>query len=373
MKLKATLFTILATLTCLANGVYFVSASDFRTPTAKWVMETTVPNQTVEITPNKARTLTVYSNPKYESEWSVKTEGQEFVFGKQDNIRQGTGAIGEAVGTLGATNIAPKTFTYQTPGNHLVKMYNPLGNVYQQTFSSPYITALWINDDRPTQDTFVLVTTIWNCPSLKKLVWNNPRGKQMGMTLSTTTINNATNIVDLQILHPEAFSSILNDTFKDYSKVTNDFIFPLAKYIGNSTFIYNQHIQYAYIPSATNIGSSAFNLARPNGSTVISKGLGLKKLCIGDGIRIVGVNTFYGHENLETIEFATDSQNWIDTWNNNTVISNWIGAAQATSNPNEANLIPQVGADGTYYSGTRRIGSNTARTIKIVKVAKPQY
>ena len=373
MKLKATLFTILATLTCLANGVYFVSASDFRTATAKWVIETTEPNQTVEITPDKARTLTVYINPRYASEWSVKTDGQEFTFGEKDNIRQGTGAIGEAIGTQGATNIAPTTFTYPTPGNHLVKMYNPKGNVYQQTFSSPYITALWINDDRPTQDTFVLVSSIVDCPKLKKLVWNNPRGKQMGMALSNSSINNATNIVDLQILHPEAFSSILDNQFKNYIYVTNDFIFPLAKYIGASTFIYNPNIQYAYIPSATNIGANAFNNARTNSSAVIAQGLGLKKLCIGDGIRIVGTNTFYGHENLETIEFATDSENWIDTWNNNTVISNWIGAAQATSNPNEATLIPQVGADGTYYSGTRRIGSNTAKTIKIVKVAKPQY
>ena len=194
----------------------------------------------------------------------------------------------------------------------------------------------------------------------------------MGMVFSNSTIYNCKNLVDLQILHPEVFSAVHNETFSLYTQVTNDCIFPNAKSFGGYNFNNNPYIQYAYIPSATNIGVNAFNLSSTNRNTVISKNLGLKKLCIGDGIRVVGLNTFYGHENLETIEFATDSENWIDTWNNNTVISNWIGAAQATSNPNEANLIPQVGVDGTYYSGTRRIGSNTEKTIKIVKVAKPQ-
>ena len=71
---------------------------------------------------------------------------------------------------------------------------------------------------------------------------------------------------------------------------------------------------------------------------------------------------------MHTIEFASNEEDWIGAWNNNNVISNWIGAAQATSNPNEAILIPQVGADGIYYSGVRRIGSNIDITIRIVRV-----
>lgn len=131
MKAKATIIAMFAAFTCLANGVYFVSSGDFRTPTAKWIVETTEPNQEVEITPYSARTLSVYNNPtKYISEWSVKTSGREFTFGDKDNIRQGSGEIGEAIGSRGCTNIAPTTFVFQNPGKYVVKLYNPKGNVY---------------------------------------------------------------------------------------------------------------------------------------------------------------------------------------------------------------------------------------------------
>lgn len=232
------------------------------------------------------------------------------------------------------------------------------------------MTDLYVNEDRPVQNVFSLTTKVVECPKLKRFIWNNARGKRTNITFNDKIFWNNRNVVDFRILHPEVFSFIDNHMLSDCIRMTNDFIFPKVTRIGVEVCKNNPNVQYAYIPCISNVNDATFSLASTETSHVISKNLGLKKLCIGDNVTNIGKNTFYGHENLHTIEFATDSENWIDTWNNNTTISNWIGAAKGTANPNEAILIPQVGADGVYYTGSRRIGSNASITIRILKVEK---
>ncbi len=98
--------------------------------------------------------------------------------------------------------------------------------------------------------------------------------------------------------------------------------------------------------------------------------LGLYRLRIGDKITKMGLNCFYGHENLRTIEYVTDEENWIGKWNSS-ILANAIGTAiPVDGNPNEATIQPISGADGTYYTGVRRIGSNAEIVVKIVVVRR---
>ena len=41
---------------------------------------------------------------------------------------------------------------------------------------------------------------------------------------------------------------------------------------------------------------------------------------IGDTVQYIGQNSFWRQVNLKTIEFVTDDENWIETWNANTLL-----------------------------------------------------
>ena len=114
--------TIMASMIANCSGLYLISGYDFRTSNIRYMIETTNDNQTVEITPYAAKTLSVYSNPDYTGQWEIKTDNKEFEFGEKDNLRQGSGEIGASIGNQGCTNIAPFTYTYTNAGRYRVKL-----------------------------------------------------------------------------------------------------------------------------------------------------------------------------------------------------------------------------------------------------------
>ena len=91
MNIKKTIIAALMALsaTVFASGLYFVSGGDFRQCNFKYILRTTEPNQTITITPKKVFTLSNYGNAAYAGPWSVKTQGEEFHFGKYDNLPNG--------------------------------------------------------------------------------------------------------------------------------------------------------------------------------------------------------------------------------------------------------------------------------------------
>ena len=78
---------------------------------------------------------------------------------------------------------------------------------------------------------------------------------------------------------------------------------------------------------------------------------GLKVLGIGDRLNYVGINSFISQHNLKTIEFTTDEEDWIGTWNNNSVLVGWLGTAVAVEGKDdEATLIWPADEVNDYYS-----------------------
>ena len=132
MNIKATI-TILAmalATSTFAKGIYFVSGGDFRECRTKYVLKTTEPNQTLTITPNRAFTLSNYGNASFSCPWSIKTDGQEFNFSKNECIPDG-----HSLGQYGVA-ASPIQYTYAQPGNHTVKIYDVLGNIYKYRFTN---------------------------------------------------------------------------------------------------------------------------------------------------------------------------------------------------------------------------------------------
>ena len=99
MNIKKTIIAAFMALsaTVFASGLYFVSGGDFRPCNFKYTLMTIEPNQTLTLTPNKVFPLSNYGNPGYAGPWSVKTMGEEFVFGKYDTIPDGSALGGSGV------------------------------------------------------------------------------------------------------------------------------------------------------------------------------------------------------------------------------------------------------------------------------------
>lgn len=113
------------------------------------------------------------------------------------------------------------------------------------------------------------------------------------------------------------------------------------------------------VPNIESIGLHVFNIAAiPNVfQTNEEKGRealgdrGLKVLGIGDRLNHVGINSFLCQHNLKTIEFTTDEEDWIGTWNNNSVLVGWLGTAVAVEGKDdEATLIWPADEVNDYYS-----------------------
>lgn len=113
------------------------------------------------------------------------------------------------------------------------------------------------------------------------------------------------------------------------------------------------------VPNIERIGVHVFNLINLPGvfQGDIDKARealgdrGLKVLGIGDRLKYVGMNSFISQHNLKTIEFTTDEEDWIGTWNNNSVLVGWLGTAVAVAGKeDEATLIWPPDEVNEYYS-----------------------
>ena len=211
--MKTTINTIaiglaIATFSCFADGVYFISGYDFRKSNIIYTFLTTNDNQEVEITPSAVRLLSVVNpNSAYGvGEWSVKTEGKEFVYGNLANIDQkstdNTYNPGSPVGTAGATNGWPTIYTYSKSGNKKVKIYDEKGNIYNLKFINQFIKTIYVDFS-----SFYSANTyasnyrfyIWDCPILESIHIKMPKSSK---NIGLTNLNNLPELKNFKLENP---------------------------------------------------------------------------------------------------------------------------------------------------------------------------
>ena len=174
----------------------------------------------------------------------------------------------------------------------------------------------------------------------------------------------------------EGLSSVTNagaNIFR-FNSMTNAICMPYVEVFTGATFQNSPRIPELIIPRAktlsgqtANIARDAFNVAL-NGNTVINEGWGLKRLRIGDGLESMGQNSFWNQRNLKTIEFVTDDENWIDTWNNKVFLTQFFGVASAIEGKSDEASLTQLPRDqvpSSVYSVTG--GYPTPTTLKRIR------
>ena len=105
IKLTTLAIVMMSCMSCVAQGIYFVSGGDFRLPALQYDVKTDVNEQTINVTPKVA------SNPS-----TFKTDGQEASF----------------------TSGEYAAYKYPSAGVHKVRIYNnyPNSTVYQFKYGS---------------------------------------------------------------------------------------------------------------------------------------------------------------------------------------------------------------------------------------------
>lgn len=356
MKLKTltigTMFAM-ALFTSHGSGLYFVSGGDFRECKVKYVIETTEPNQTVDITPGMVCVLNNYpkGNEPFFGEWSLKTMGEEFTFSPFDNIRFSSPAGG-------CSNAAPVKYTYPTTGRHLVKLYNEKGNVYQlwitnnQNIVEAYID--WTSAPFAQKHSANSTISVQYCHNLKKLVIGHPVGTNLG---KFSGLRDLPALDDVKILNPQMYNTIVADSVRE-CLCTNDMVFVNVTNIGNRAFVHSYKINYASFPKLVQMGVQVFNQSKKNPTELEQNNWGLRKLRIGDSLATWGQNSFWGQTMLDTIEFYTQEENWIQAWNNHSILPVAFGIATAIEGETGiATLTPQDDSDvpsAIFSEHTRR-------------------
>ena len=355
--MKITLAITLLTMTHMgmASGIYFVSGSDFRPCQVKYTLQTTEPNQTIEITPTGVKTLTVYGNEAWAGPWSVKSQGKEIGFGPYDNIRQnGTSGltnnldtcVGIPVGQYGCTNVAPATMTYETPNNHVVKLYSPTRNVYGLWFySNTNITSAWI-DWTDTTPKFGYRINFQNCPNLKTIWYGNPNSPEQYVTPNIVSCSALDSVF---LLNPQVITEVSQYFCQNCTSLTN--VTPLINATEYKAGAFQNCIKLRYfdLSKATIIGGSVLSM-----SSFQQAGNGLRKVRLGDGITSIKTNAFYANSSLSEIEFVCDEEDWIAKWNSNQALTKWSGQLVQGESDDLATFDPDTIAtkDNIQWTGT---------------------
>lgn len=347
---------ILASAFAFGGGLYFVSGGDFRPCVFKYQVETTEPNQEVEVCP--AHTTILWNwphNGRYCGPWSIKTDGKETTMASNINVRS-------QYNGNGCKSIEPIKHTYPVPGRHLVKLYDMKNNIYQVKFTNnPHIVSLQVNWENAAwfpqyNDLYeVLVDT---CPKLESLVLRIPesKGGPMAMLNIGSGSPQMTRLRTLQISNTDVFTQA-----KGLSWTTN---LVSGLDLPNVTNVLDgtgspSTASFFRVPNIERIGGHVFNILDIPGvfQEDIDKARaalgdrGLKVLGIGDRLKYVGRNAFISQHNLKTIEFTTDEEDWIGTWNNNSVLVGWLGTVVAVAGKeDEATLIWPADEVNEYYS-----------------------
>lgn len=345
-SIKAAIAAIatLASTIAFGGGLYIVSGGDFRDSRIKYVIETTNDNQEVEITPYSVTTLasagTWANNLKRAGEWSVKTDGKEFVFGQKTLIRKESATPG-TTWNLG-TNITPMVYTYPKAGLHTVKVFDEKCNIYELRIYSPDMVSLYVDwRDIPSGVEFpsnMKIQLAAQCKKLRSVFWA-PWDNNNAATLPHF---GSTNLVSCILPNSEVFKKIDANALSN-CKVTNDFTFASVTNVGSWALSNSPYIQYVSFPNIRYIGAGVCN----NHKFSSSLHLGLRKLRIGDTLEYLDpTNAFYLNPELKIIEFVTDQEDFVAAWNNHAIFPNWLGTAEKTGTDGEDEATITPIADG---------------------------
>ena len=328
------------------------------------------PNQTLTITPNKVFPLSNYGNPGYAGEWSVKTLGEEFVFGKYDTIPDGSALGGSGV------QVEPLEYIFPTPGIHNVKIYDELGNIYIINFhDNPNLVSVYINwSSQKSVDRYsgYFSSLINNCANLKKVQIKFPYNGTEKIAMPWNSFNNLPNVEECVVTGAERFCS-MNGCFQ-YNSATNAMYFPNVTNIQNGCFQNSPRVSYASFPNVERIQGQAFNAARDATNVAISNPVfmennwGLKVLRIGDKLKYIGTNSFWRQLNLTTIEFVTDEEDWIGTWNANNYLTQFFGVASAIDGVSDTATLTQLPTSEIQNSTYTELSARPKpTTLKLVR------
>lgn len=347
---------ILASAFAFGGGLYFVSGGDFRPCVFKYQVETTEPNQEVEVCP--AHTTILWNwphNGRYCGPWSIKTDGKETTMASNINVRS-------YYNGNGCESIEPIKHTYPVPGRHLVKLYDMKNNIYQVKFTNnPHIVSLQVNWENAAwfpQYGDVYEVLVDTCPKLESLVLRIPASK--GGPMAKLNIGSGsppmTKLRTLEISNSGVFTQAKG--FNGTTNLVSGLDLPNVTNVLDGTGSPST-ASFFRVPNIERIGGHVFNILDIPGvfQGDIDKARealgdrGLKVLGIGDRLKYVGMNAFISQHNLKTIEFTTDEEDWIGTWNNNSVLVGWLGTAVAVAGKeDEATLIWPPDEVNDHYS-----------------------
>ena len=324
MNIKTTILAIVSSIAVMANsGLYFVSGGDFRNSYLKYTVETTNSNQEVEITPSEVSILRNWGNQKFAGPWSVKSDGREYEFTEFQGINS-------PYQSGGCSNVSPLKVSYSNPGQHLVKMFDPKGNLYQLSFKNmDELTSLYYDYTKsPSSSQFGVeaACTVMDCKNLRSIYFNLPENSVLKQNFVRLP-----KLIDFKLEHPEYVKSIPDSWFNS-SQATNDMVFLNVTNIDSWAFCNANNIEYLCIPRIQKMGRNVFG--RWSSPTT-----GLKSIMIGDELNSIGEQCFVANRTLKTIEFASDREDWLDFWNNTPVLRDTFGQATAVEGqPDKATL-----------------------------------
>lgn len=217
MNIKTTILAIASSIAVMANaGLYFVSGGDFRNSYLKYTVETTNSNQEVEITPSEVSILRNWGNHEFAGTWSVKSDGREYEFTEFQGINS-------PYQYGGCSNVSPLKVSYANPGQHLVKMFDPKGNLYQLSFTNmDELTSLYYDYTKsPASRQFGggATCTVMDCKNLRTIYFKVTENNVLNQNFVRLP-----SLVDFKLEHPEYVKSIPDSWFNS-SQATNDMVF----------------------------------------------------------------------------------------------------------------------------------------------------
>ena len=279
---------------CLStySGLYFVSGNmDFRPSPIRYVIETTEPNETATISPVSLVLLSNWqANSAYFSPWSLKTDGNEFKYGEKDNINYG--ALKN-----GCTNVPVKTYTYETPGRHLVKYVDLNGNLFNATFEyNTNIVSMSIKlSNAKSAAAFGknYIVHVRDLPNLKELKYDLPVNQKRSFG-AMGVIRNLPKLDHLYVSNMNQYTNLSTSIFQMCS-MTNNMYFDSIVNVGTWTLYQSYRVGYVSFANAVKIGGSVLNVSKTSDSNLAENGWGLKTLRIGDTFTILdGQDSFWG-------------------------------------------------------------------------------
>lgn len=365
MKTKLTLLALIATMGYIAHGgLYIVSGLDLRAAPIKYVMETTEPNQEVDISPDYLVLFGNWpANTKYAGDWILRTEGNMFTYKYNEcinNLNMG----------IVWTNVPKRTYTYANPGKHLVKMIDDKGNTYYISFTNHQnLVSLSIDlENSPAANQYkdYFRVSVGRCPNLKQLKYRMPF-RTSKVFFYDGIIRDLPVLEDLEISHLNEYTNFPVNTLVNCG-MTNNIIVDSAIYLGGAFLRDSPRVEYVSMANVQEIKSYCFNCSSTPEATMRQNNWGLKKVRIGDTLQAFGANSFWSQQMMEEVEFVTDEEDWIAAWNNHSLMPYIFGdATPANGQATETTLTQKPASEiptSIYVNCNRR---PTPTKLKVVR------